>query len=152
VSDQPGRPISEEELRALEAEIDRINVDDVVLQTIVSLINLGARKGAVGAPPEAGLTPDYEQLRTAIEAARALLAVVEPRHGSELGPIRDALSQLQLAYARGAGAAAPAPAPQAAGPGAAEGPAEAGPDAPEPQGGQGPGPAQRSGRLWVPGQ
>jgi hypothetical protein len=168
VSEQPGRPISEEELRALEAEIDRIHVDDVVLQTIVSLINLGARKGAVGAPPEAGLTPDYEQLRTAIEAARALLAVVEPRHGAEVRPIRDALSQLQMAYARGAGAgAAPAGEPEApggpggaaGGPGGAGGPGTggdsggpAGPGGPEPQGGQGPGPAQRSGRLWVPGQ
>src|SRR5918998_2558077 len=99
MSDQPGQEYSEEELRAIEAEIDRINVDDVVLQTIVSLINLGARKGAVGAPPEAGITPDYEQLRIAIEAARALLAVVEPRHGAQLGPIRGAVSQLQLAYA-----------------------------------------------------
>ena len=56
MSDQPGQPgpqMTEEEMRAIEAEIDRIDVDDVVLQTIVSLINLGARKGAVGAPPEA---------------------------------------------------------------------------------------------------
>ena len=58
MSEQPGQQISEEELRALEAEIDRIHVDDVILQTIVSLINLGARKGAVGAPPEAGSPAD----------------------------------------------------------------------------------------------
>src|SRR4051794_25008276 len=109
MSDQPGRQMSEEELAAIEAEIDRINVDDVVLQTIVSLINLGARKGAVGAPPEAGLTPDYEQLRTAIEAIRGLMAVVEPRHGAQLGPIRDAVSQLPVAYARGTGSGAGPP-------------------------------------------
>ncbi len=141
MSEQPGQPqYSEEELQAIEAEIDRISVDDVVLQTIVSLINLGARKGAVGAPPEAGITPDHEQLRIAIEAARALLGVVEPRHGAQLGPIRDAISQLQLAYAQGTGGAAPSSAPPA-GPGPAGGPA--------PQGGQG---AQRPSRLWVPGQ
>ena len=139
MSDQPGQPqYTEEELRAIEAEIDRISVDDVVLQTIVSLINLGARKGAVGAPPEAGITPDHEQLRIAIEAARALLAVVEPRHGAQLGPIRDAISQLQLAYAQGTGGAAPA---------AGEPPAPG--SGPAPQGGQG---AQRPSRLWVPGQ
>jgi hypothetical protein len=164
VSEQPGQQISEEELRALEAEIDRIHVDDVILQTIVSLINLGARKGAVGAPPEAGIPADYEQLRTAIEAARGLLAVVEPRHSGEVGPIRDALSQLQMAYARGAGGAARVGEPPAGGPGGggAGGPGGAGEagsggpagpgESPEPQGGQGPGPAQRSGRLWVPGQ
>jgi hypothetical protein len=134
VSEQPGgQPqISEEEMRAIEAEIDRIHVDDVVLQTIVSLINLGARKGAVGAPPEAGLTPDYEQLRVAIDASRALLAVVEPRHGDKVGPIRDALSRLQLAYAQGAGKGAPASEPGKQEP-------------PKPQGGA-------ASRLWVPGQ
>src|SRR3954454_11939829 len=139
MSDQ-GPPISEEELRALEAELERVHVDDVVLQTIVSLINLGARKGAVGAPPEAGLTPDYEQLRVAIEAARALMAVVEPRHGAQLGPIRDAISQLQMAYARGTGSQAPpAQSPPSGGSGAPGG------QPPKPQGGQG-------SRLWVPGQ
>jgi hypothetical protein len=135
MSDQPEREISEEELRAIEAEIDRIDVDDVVLQTIVSLINLGARKGAVGAPPEAGLQPDYEQLRIAIEAARALLGVVEPRHRDKVGPIRDALAQLQMAYARGTGGGAPG-----SGPGG-ESPSRQQP--PRPQGGS---------RLWVPGQ
>ena len=134
MSDQ-GPPISEEELRALEAELERVHVDDVVLQTIVSLINLGARKGAVGAPPEAGLTPDYEQLRIAIEAVRALLAVVEPRHADKLAQVRDAVAQLQLAYAQGTGSgggggSAPQPAPEPAKPSS----------------------AQSSGRLWVPGQ
>jgi hypothetical protein len=148
VSDQGGRDevqMTEEELRAVEAEIDRLDIDDVILQTVVSLINLGARKGAVGAPPEAGLTPDYAQLRTAIEGARALLAVVEPRHAAQLGPIRDAVSQLQIAYARGTGTAPEATPPGASGLGDPGAP-------PKPQGGQGgTGPAQPS-RLWIPGQ
>jgi hypothetical protein len=126
VSDQEQPPeLTEEQMAQLEAELERIHVDDVILQTIVSLINLGARKGAVGAPPEAGLTPDNEQLAIAIDAARALVAVVEPRHGDKLAPFKDALSQLQLAYARGSGSSAPAP------------------EAPS---------AESSGRLWVPGQ
>jgi hypothetical protein len=139
MTDQPGQPqLSEEELRAIEAEIDRINVDDVVLQTVVSLINLGARKGAVGAPPEAGLTPDYEQLRIAIEAVRALMGVIEPRHADQLGPIRDAVSQLQMAYAQGTGnQAVPQQQPQ---------PGAGGQQPPRPQGGSG------ASRLWVPGQ
>lgn len=131
--------LTEEEMRQLDAELDRIHVDDVVLQTIVSLINLGARKGAVGAPPEAGVTADNEQLRIAIDAARALMAVVEPRHGDKLAPFRDAVSQLQMHYAREVGPAQPTSAPPAAG-------AEEGGRA-QSQGG-----AAASGRLWVPGQ
>ncbi len=153
MSDQPGpeQPqMTEEEMRRLEAELDRIDVDDVILQTIVSLINIGARKGAVGAPPELGLQADPVQLGIAVDAARALLAVVEPRHGDKVGPIRDALSQLQLAYAQTAGGgAAPQDGPD--GGGIRQPPAP--PSDPAPQGGQGgAGEAQRSGRLWVPGQ
>jgi hypothetical protein len=131
VSQPEPPPLTEEEMRALEAELERVTVDDVILQTIVSLINLGARKGAVGAPPESGLKADPEQLQTAIEAVRALTKVIEPRHGDKLAPIRDALSQLQLAYARlGSGA----------------------PEESEPPKPGDAGPAQKSGRLWVPGQ
>jgi len=142
MSDPHAPEMTEEQLRELESELDRIHVDDVVLQTIVNLINLGARKGAVGAPPEAGLEPDREQLRIAIEAARALMAIVEPRHADTLPPFRDALSQLQMAYARGAGGAG--------GAGAQTPPPAEGQDRPGAQ--PGAGPAQGSGRLWVPGQ
>jgi hypothetical protein len=129
---EQGPQISEEELRALEAELERVHVDDVILQTIVSLINLGARKGAVGAPPEAGITPDYDQLRISIEAVRALLPVIEPRHADKLGQVRDAVSQLQVAYARGTGSTG----------GGGEPPAQ---ESPKPQ-------SPGGGRLWVPGQ
>ena len=135
-----GQPeFTEEELRALEAELERITVDEVILQTIVSLVNLGARKAAIGAPPEAGVQPDWPQVRDAVDAVRALVGVIEDRHGDKLGPIRDAVSQLQLAYARGAGG------------GAEQSGAEEGASAGEGPG-EGRGPAQSSGRLWVPGQ
>ena len=48
---------------------------------------------------------DLEQLRQAIEAVRALLPLVEPVLGPDARQIRDALSQLQMAYARLAGSA-----------------------------------------------
>jgi hypothetical protein len=131
---------SEEELRALEAEMDRITVDDVLLQTVVSLVNLGARK--VGAAGPEGPPPDLEQTRQAIEGARALVPLLEARHGEQLGPIREALSRLQMAYVQRSGAGGPAP----EAPAAEEPPAEAPPRQ------EGPGPAQRSGRLWIPGQ
>jgi hypothetical protein len=137
--------LSEEQLRALEAEMEKVTVDDVLLQTIVTLINLGARKSGLaraGAESEAP-PPDLEQLRQAIEGARALLPLVEQRHADKLGPVRDSLSQLQMVYAQKA--AADAEQPQQ--PGAREEPQPGQP--PDP--GQ-PGPAQQSGRLWVPGQ
>jgi hypothetical protein len=153
--------LTEEELRALQAEMERITVDDVLLQTVVSLINLGARKGGLGAPPGEPVERDLEQLRLAIEGARALLPVLEPRHGENLGPVRDTLAQLQMAYAQlsgtgaqpaqpGAGAGGSAPGGAAPG-GAAPGGGAPGAGGPGSQPGQ-PGEAVRSGRLWVPGQ
>jgi len=129
---------SEEELAALEAEMERITVDDVLLQTVVSLVNLGARKAGLGGPE--GPKADLEQTRQAIEGARALLPLLEARHGDKLGQVREALSRLQMAYVQQTGAGGE--------------PAEgAEPPAPGAQPGQGgTGPAQQSGRLWVPGQ
>ena len=43
----PEREFTEEELRAIEAKMERLTADDVLLQTLVTLINLGARKAAV---------------------------------------------------------------------------------------------------------
>ena len=140
------RELTEEEIRALEAELDRISVDDVLLQTVVSLLNLGARKAGLGAPAGEGRAPepDAEQLRLAIDGARALLPLLEPRHGAQLGPVRDTLARLQMVYAQAAGTAAPA-ATATPPPGAPPQPDDA-PAKEEP------GPAQRSGRLWIPGQ
>lgn len=129
---------TEEELAALEAEMDRISVDDVLLQTVVSLVNLGARRAGLGGPE--GPKPDLEQTRQAIEGARALMPLLESRHGDKLGQIRDALSQLQMAYVQQKGKQGGSPPP--------EGEAGSG-QAPDQEG---PGPAQQSGRLWIPGQ
>ena len=128
---------SEEELRALEAEMDRITVDDVLLQTIVSLINLGARK--IGGPGPEGAKADLEQVRQAIEGARALVPLLEARHPEQLKPVRDALSRLQMAYVQRSGEGGEPPPPEET-------------QEQPPPGEEGPGPAQRSGRLWVPGQ
>jgi hypothetical protein len=131
---------SEEELRQLEAEMERISVDDVLIQTTVTLLNLAARKAGLGAPPGQAPPADWEQVRQAIEGARALLPLLESRHAEQLGPVRDTLSRLQMVYAQHA-AGQPAPKPEQG----AETPAE--PEKPE-----GAGPAQSSGRLWIPGQ
>jgi hypothetical protein len=124
VNDDPmeGRPDatepSDEELRAaLEEQMRRITVDDVLVQTAVTLINLGGRRlglpGPEGPPPEGR---DLAQAKTAIEATRALLPLLpaEPQ-----APIRDALSQLQMAFAREAQAVGEPP-PEAGAPPAKE--------------------------------
>jgi hypothetical protein len=71
--------------------LKQIKVDDVLLQTVVTLINLGGRR----------LTVDEEkdpaQGKQAIDAARALLPLCPQE---EIGPIKDALSQLQMIYVR----------------------------------------------------
>jgi hypothetical protein len=133
------RPPTEEELQAAyEAELKRIHVDDILVQTVVSLLNLGGRRA--GLAPGSEDERDLEQVRGAIEGVRALLPLVEPKLGPDAAQLRQALSQLQIAYARLSGTSAPAE-PQ---------PASAPPQ--EPGEGAGPGPAQRSGKLWLPGQ
>ena len=148
MSQPPNEPqLSEEQIRQIEAEMERITVDDVLLQTLVTLLNLAARKAGLATPPgQQGPKPDLEQMRQAIDGARAILPLVEQRHADQLGPVRDTLSQLQMAYSqlRGQGGGEEPPTGEGDGGG---GTPPGGPDQPE-----GPGPAQSSGRLWVPGQ
>jgi hypothetical protein len=88
---------SEDELRAaLEEQMRRITVPDVLIQTVVTLINLGGRRLGLAGPPEEAGDKDVEQARLAIEGARALLPLLPQE--AELAPVRDALSRLQMAY------------------------------------------------------
>jgi len=76
----------------------KVRVEDVVVQTIVSLINLGGRKA--GLAPGAEDEKDLDQLREAIEAVRALMPLAESSLGPDAPQVHEALSQLQLAYAQ----------------------------------------------------
>jgi hypothetical protein len=169
--DVSGQPSEEQMRAAYEAELSRITSADMVLQATVSLLNIGARRlGLVGgpepgAPGQGAPERDLEQVRDAIDAVRGLMPVVERRAPQEARPLRDALSQLQMAYAResqsqGApaeGPVAPAPAsgqapsPGASTPAAPHAQPQPQPDAPD-TAKPGPGPAESSGRLWVPGR
>jgi hypothetical protein len=141
---------------AYEAELNRITSSEMILQTAVSLINIGGRRLGL-APTPAGESPaaerDLEQVRDAIDAASALLPILERRMPRELRPLRDAIAQLQVAYAREAQAAgkAASSAPQAS-PAEQVKPAEGKEKPPEGDPQPSPGPAQASGRLWVPGR
>jgi hypothetical protein len=100
MTDEPNqaREPTEEELRAaLDEQMKRITVRDVLLQTVITLINLTARK--------LGLTGDGEkdlnEARTAIDAVRALTPLLPEE---EQQAVKEPLSQLQMQYAQEAGA------------------------------------------------
>jgi hypothetical protein len=158
-----GPPPSEEELRAAyEAEVKKIRVEHVLLENVVTLINLGMRR--TGLSPGTESERDPAQVQLAIEAVRQLLGLVEQIAPGQVGPIRDAVSQLQMAYVRIGGQPGPAgpeppsptpsrsPSPSSSTTSTGTPPPPPGPAEPEPPKPGEAGPAQRSGRLWVPGQ
>lgn len=118
----PQQPTEEEMREALK----QLQVSDVLLQTVVTLVNLTGRRLTTEGEK------DLEQARQGIEAVRALLPLCPQE---ELGPIKDAVSQLQMIYVResGGGETAQAAAPDA-------------PPAPEPEQ-----PKQEPpSRIWTP--
>jgi hypothetical protein len=141
------RPPTEEEMRAaLEEELKRVRVEQVVTEATVSILNVAVLRA--GLVPGSEGEQDLGQTRMGIEAVRALMPLVEQALGAEQArPLRDALSQLQMAYVRAVGAAPAEPRSDA--PGAPPTPEQ---QASREQPAESTGPAQRSGRLWVPGQ
>ena len=166
----PGGPTgqaqpSEDELRAAyEAELNRITSAEMIIQTTVSLINIAGRR--LGLAPAAGGDPsaaegserDLEQVRDAIDGASALMPILERRMPGELAPLRDAIAQLQVAYAREAQSATSttnaSTSSASSSTSTASQPPEVAKEPDKPAEGEqqsSPGPAQSSGRLWVPG-
>ena len=130
-SPEPGEPGTappdQEELqRRLEQQLREIRVQDLLLESVASILNLSARR--IGKEDER----DLEQARVGIEAVRAVVDLLDegPRE-----QVREALSQVQMLYAREAGGAGQPP-----------------PSEPrsQPQGGRR-GPEPPPG-LWTPGQ
>ncbi len=140
-ADPAGPQPTEEEMRAAyEAQLKEIRVEDLVVESLVSLLNLGGRR--------AGLVPGSEderdpvQVRLAIEAVRGLLVLVEEPLGESAAQLREAVSQLQLAYVQMTGGDPSAPGSDPSG--------SADPGAPA--GGTPPASGPPPSRLWVPGQ
>ena len=115
---------SEEEMREA---LKQLRVSDVLLQTVVTLVNLTGRRLTVEEEK------DLEQARQGIEAVRALLPLCPQE---ELGPVKDAVSQLQMIYVRETGGEQQAP--------SGEQPSQEPAQAPEP-----PKQEQKS-RIWTP--
>jgi hypothetical protein len=84
-----GQPTEEELRAAFEEQMRRITVPDVLVQTAVTLVNLGAQK--------LGEDGDVDQAKLAIDGVRALLPLLPEEVQS---PVKDALSQLQMAFVR----------------------------------------------------
>jgi hypothetical protein len=157
-SEERGQP-SEEELRAAyEAQIKQVRVEHVLLEHVVTAANLGLRR--TGLAPGTEDERDPEQVRLAIESIRVLLPLLEASLPEQAAQLRDALSQLQFAFVKiggvaqtgEAGMSEPAADRAPGGSAPPSGPAPPKPSEPEQSQGDEPGPAQRSGRLWVPGQ
>ena len=142
-----GQPTEEELRAAYEEEIKRLRVEHILLDNVVALVNLGMRRTGLQAGTES--ERDAEQVRLAIESVKALLPMIESAAPEQGPPIRQALSQMQLAFVKigGAPTTGDATGTLQTEPAAHKPPAE--PEPPKP--GEA-GPAQRSGRLWVPGQ
>lgn len=90
---EPQSPSEEELVRQLEAELQKLKVSDLLVQTLYTVSSLGYRRLS-------DEDRDLEQARLAIEALRALMPVLEDTVGEEL--IRDfkqVTANLQLAYA-----------------------------------------------------
>ncbi len=95
---QPGQ-LSDEEVRAqLEEEIRKVRVEDVILQSVVSILNLSARR--IAKDDER----DLAQAKVGIDAAQALVDLVKPDAQAQL---RQAISELQVLYATHAGEGEP---------------------------------------------
>jgi hypothetical protein len=132
-----GAAPSQEELRArIEEQLRNVGVQDLMVESVVSILNLTARR--IAKEDER----DLEQARLGIEAVRAWVELL-PEDAA--GQVQQALSELQMLYAREAG-------------GGGEEPPEGGEQKPEESGQppQQPPPRRPPGgepppRLWTPG-
>lgn len=99
--DPRGQSQDEQELIAeLQAELNRLKVSDLLLQTVYTISSLGYHRLS-------GESRDLEQAQLAIEALKALLPVLEGAVPEDaLRDFRQVLANMQIAYASAAGEAA----------------------------------------------
>lgn len=87
-------PLTDEERAMLEAQMKEIRVEDLLTQTVASVLNLSARR--IVKEDEV----DLDQARIGIEAVRAIVALLPAEVGQA---IAEPLSQVQLLYAQRSG-------------------------------------------------
>ena len=124
------QPTQEEMRERLEEQLRKVRVQDLLLESVVSVLNLAARR--IAKEDER----DLEQGRIGIEAVRAVLDLLDEEPAAQ---VRSALAEVQMLYAKEAGGAGEA---------APEGGAEPEKRRPEPPSG---GPQRgRPSKLWTP--
>jgi hypothetical protein len=125
------QPSQEEMRQQIEEQLRKVRVQDLLLESVVSVLNLSARR--IAKEDER----DLEQGRIGIEAVRAVVDLLDPEPAAQ---VRSALSEVQMLYAKQAGEGG-------------EPPDEGGSEPPE--GGQEPppsrGPQPGPSKLWTPG-
>jgi hypothetical protein len=93
VADPEKAPSDEQLVEQLEAELKKLKVADLLVQTLYTVSSLGFRRLA---PDDR----DLDQARLAIEALRALVPLLEDSAPAELvRDFRQVTANLQLAYA-----------------------------------------------------
>lgn len=125
-------PLTPEEQEMLEQQMSQVRVEDLLTQTVASVLNLSARR--IVKEDEV----DLEQARIGIDAVRALVALLPPEVADA---VKEPLSQVQMLYAQKAGEDPAAEAPPSGTTGGEE----------PPETGSGPesGPPKGPG-LWTP--
>lgn len=132
---QPGgeaQPTEEEMRQRIEEQLRKVRVQDLLLESVVSVLNLAARR--IAKEDE----QDLEQGRIGIEAVRAVVDLLDPEPAAQ---VRSALSEVQMLYAKYANEGGEPP-----GEGGSQ-PPEGGQPPPSAPGSQG-GPS----KLWTPGR
>lgn len=127
----------------LERQMAEVRVEDLLTQTVASVLNLSARR--IVKEDEV----DLEQARIGIDAVRALVALLPPEVGEA---VREPLSQVQMLYAQHAGGDIPGEHPTGGAGPSPDGPSGDGPPAPPESpasGGPESGPPKGPG-LWTP--
>jgi hypothetical protein len=119
------QPTEEEMRQRIEEQLRKVRVQDLLLESVVSVLNLAARR--IAKEDER----DLEQGRIGIEAVRAVVDLLDPEPAAQ---VRSALSEVQMLYAKEAGEGGSEP-PE----GGQEPPPSRGPE---------PGPS----KLWTPGR
>ena len=90
----PDDEAAREQLRALREQLSQTPVADIVANHAIGLWELAL----LHLSAEEGTAPDLEEARLAIDGVAALVEGLEGRLGRHDEPLREALSQLRLAF------------------------------------------------------